>query len=83
MAVSEHVDFAAAAKLLRLQRCVEHLHSLGPWALAHFLADLTEATGCGQIIAAQLGTWQTGLTREEITAAGADHFPPYLAEALN
>jgi hypothetical protein len=69
-----------AVQLRRLQRCIEHLHSLGPWALAHFLAQIAEDTGTGQFLAMKLQTWLVGISREAVVAAGADRFPPYLVE---
>jgi hypothetical protein len=59
---------------LRLQRGVEHLHSLGPRAVAEFLVEVASAIGGLPAIQAKLTEYQR-LTPGMVRTAGGDRFP--------
>jgi len=52
-----------------------HLHTLGPRALAHFLAEIGAATGTTGAIVAKLEDWR-GLSADAVYIARGDAFPP-------
>jgi hypothetical protein len=59
---------------LRLQRGAEHLHALGPRALAEFLAEVSGKIGGLPAIQSLLVEYQR-LTPGMVRAAGGDRFP--------
>jgi hypothetical protein len=61
---------------LRLQRGCEHLHGLGPRALAEFLNELGGRIGGRPCIAGLLAEWEGRLTPRMVRAAGGDCPPP-------
>jgi hypothetical protein len=62
-----------------MRRGSEHLHRLGPRAMAEFLAEIAAAQGCGAELLARLDDWRARLTPELVRAVGADRFPPTIA----
>lgn len=60
---------------LRLQRGAEHLHALGPRAVAEFLAEVSGKIGGLPAIQSLLVEYQR-LTPGMVRAAGGDRFPP-------
>ena len=61
---------------LRLQRAAEHLHDLGPRAVAELLAEIADRFGVWPVILATLAEYEGKLTREMVKAAGGHVFPP-------
>lgn len=59
---------------LRLQRDVEHLHCLGPRAVAEALAEIAARYGCTDGILTVLAEYRR-LNFEMMRAAGGDRFP--------
>jgi hypothetical protein len=60
---------------LRLQRGAEHLHLLGPRALAEFLVEIDRRIGGGPCIFGLLAEYQERLSPELLRAVAADRFP--------
>ncbi len=69
------------ADALRLQRGAEHLHRLGPRALAELLAQVAREHRDLPAVLELLDDWRAGLSPELLYAAGGDSFPrqPILA----
>ncbi|MCB4820751.1 hypothetical protein [Roseicella aerolata] len=65
--------------MLRLWRGAEHVHRLGPRALAELLAEIGAAHGCSAAILERLAAYRR-LSPGMIRVAGADAFPPVLRE---
>ncbi len=66
----------AVSDTLRLQRGAEHVHTLGPRAVAELLAQVARE---GRDLPGTLDLmdqWRAGLSVETLTAAGGDRFPP-------
>ena len=61
---------------LRLQRGCEHLHNLGPRALAGFLEDLSDRIGGMPATLGLLAEFERRLTPAMIDAAGGHRFAP-------
>jgi hypothetical protein len=61
---------------LRLQRGAEHLHRLGPRAVAGFLGDLTARIGGLPAAISLLVEYEQRIDCERLRAAGGDRFPP-------
>ncbi len=61
---------------LRLQRGAEHLHRLGPRAIAELLAEIGHQAGCMDDVLEVLGRYRAGLTPELLRLVGGDRFPP-------
>ena len=70
---------------LHIQRGAEHLHALGPRALAEFLQELAEATGTAHEMQDMLGTWRRldpAMVRAVLAQfAGGRDFPPLIQPA--
>jgi hypothetical protein len=64
---------------LRLQRGAEHLHTLGPRAVAEFLAEIGTHHGCFDDVLARLGVWRR-LSPEVVRIVGGDRFPHRMYE---
>jgi hypothetical protein len=64
---------------LRYRRGAEHLCRLGPRAVAEFLAEIADAHGAESDVLHRRDDWRR-LTPAMVGAAGADRFPPVLAE---
>jgi hypothetical protein len=60
----------------RLQRGATHLHTLGPRAVAEFLAELGRREGTMPQCLNLLAEYQSRLTPSLVRAAGGDRFPP-------
>ena len=75
------MDDLPPAWALRLQRGAEHLHELGPRALAEFLAELAQRIGGMPATLGMLTEYQR-LTPGMVRAAGGDQFPPPPLRAL-
>jgi len=60
---------------LRWERGTQHLHALGPRAVAGFLEDLTARIGGMPAALGLLTEYERRLTAGMIVAAGADRFP--------
>jgi len=65
----------------RLQRGAEHLHELGPRALAEFLAELAQRI-CGMPATLDMLAEYQRLSPGMMRAAGGDRFPPPGLRAL-
>ena len=63
---------------LRLQRDVEHLHKLGPRALAELLLDIVGPVGEIELLLNSLERYRQ-VTPELLQAVGGDRFPPRLS----
>ena len=63
----------------RLQRGAEHLHRLGPRAIAEALKEIGDTADCLSGVLELLDAWRAQPTRETIAAVGADRFPPEIA----
>ena len=63
---------------LRLQRGAEHVHRLGPRAMAELLAELAHQTGSIAATLDVLDDYQRRLTPAMIAVVGASSFPPWL-----
>jgi hypothetical protein len=61
---------------LRLQRGAEHLHRLGPRAIAELLAEIGHRADCLDDVLEVLGRYRAGLTPELLRQVGGDRFPP-------
>jgi hypothetical protein len=61
---------------LRLQRGVEHLHSLGPRATAELLAEVGHCIGGMPAIMRLLGEYEQRLSPQMLRAVGGHRFPP-------
>ena len=61
---------------LRLQRGTQHLHKLGPRAVAGFLEDLADHIGGMPAALGLLAKYEQRLSPAMIRAAGGDRFPP-------
>lgn len=61
---------------VRLDRGACHLHTLGPRAVAEFLAEIGQANNAPPAILQLLAEYQNRLTPALIRAAGAHRFPP-------
>jgi len=64
---------------LHLCRGAEHLHALGPRAIAEFLAALAAETGTEAVIGDRLAEWRRldpALLRAVLEASGGHQFPP-------
>jgi hypothetical protein len=61
---------------LRLQRGAEHLHRLGPRAIAEVLAEIGRQAGCMDDVLELLGQYRARLTPELLHQVGGDRFPP-------
>jgi hypothetical protein len=61
---------------LRLQRGAEHLHALGPRAVAEFLTEIAGAIGGLPAIQSLLNEYERRLTSTTIHAAGGGRVPP-------
>ena len=59
---------------LRLQRGVQHLHALGPRAVAELLGEVAESAGCAVCILDHLARYER-LTPAMVRTAGGDRFP--------
>ncbi len=67
---------------LRFQRGAEHLHDLGPRAIAEYLTEVAAIIGGFPAMLATLEEYQRRLNPDMLRAAGGDRFPPrMLAEA--
>jgi len=66
---------------VRLRRGAEHVHSLGPRALAELLAELARDQCDLAATLDRLDAWHVGLSPELLHAVGGDSFPrqPILA----
>ena len=60
---------------MRLQRGAEHLHDLGPRALAEFLAEIAATIDGRPAIMGMLAKYRRRLTPAMIRVAGGDCFP--------
>lgn len=60
---------------LRVQRGVEHLHRLGPRAVAEFLGDVADQIGGMPAIVALLAEYERRLSPATLRATGGDRFP--------
>ena len=60
---------------LRLQRGVEHLHTLGPRATAELLAEVGHRIGGMPCILGLLCEYQQRFSPKMLHAVGADRFP--------
>jgi hypothetical protein len=67
---------ASPLTVLYLQRGCEHLHLLGPRAVAGFLIDLTGRIGGWDATLSLLGEYRQRLTPEMLRLTGGDRFPP-------
>ena len=63
---------------LRLQRGAEHLHRLGPRAIAGYLGDLSRRIGGLPAALGLLAEYETKLTPDMLRATGGDRFPQRL-----
>ena len=61
---------------LRLQRGAEHLHDLGPRAMAEFFHELAAQNGGMPATLALLNEYQRRLSPAMLTLVGGDRFPP-------
>jgi hypothetical protein len=61
---------------LRLQRGAEHLHRLGPRAVAELLAEIAHRTGSMDDVLELLAQYRARLTPELLHQVGGDRFPP-------
>lgn len=61
---------------LRIQRGAEHLHSLGPRAIAEYICELAARIGGQPAAAALLAEYERRLTPAMLAATGGDRFPP-------
>ncbi len=59
----------------RIERMVEHLHSLGPRPLAECLIEIATATGHPEIVADRVEAY-AALDPDLVRALGADRFAP-------
>ena len=59
----------------RFERQVEHLHRLGPRAVAEFLIEIARGTGQSSFIMDRLQAYAR-LDPEILRAVGGDRFPP-------
>jgi hypothetical protein len=62
------------ADILRLQRGAEHVHTLGPRAVAELLAQVAREGRDLPGTLDLLDDWRAGLSPEMIRAAGGDRF---------
>lgn len=60
---------------LRLQRGVEHLHSLGPRATAELMTELTDRIGGMPALLRLLEEYQNRLSPKLLRSAGGHRFP--------
>ncbi len=60
---------------LRLRRGAEHLHGLGPRAVAELLAQVVRERRDLAATLELLDDWRAGLSPELLRAAGGDRFP--------
>jgi hypothetical protein len=58
-----------------MQLGAEHLHRLGPRAIAELLLEVGERGGCVDDMLDVLGRYRHGLTPELLRAVGGDRFP--------
>ena len=63
------------ADTLRLRRGAEHVHTLGPRAVAELLAQVAREGRDLPGTLDLLDNWRAGLSPELVRAAGGDHFP--------
>jgi hypothetical protein len=61
---------------LRLQRGVEHLHSLGPRATAEAFSEVADRIGGLPCILGILEDYQRQITPGMLRTSGGDSFPP-------
>ena len=61
---------------LRLRRGAEHLHCLGPRAVAGLLAEVGRDHECLADIIRRTDQWRARLSPEMLRAVGCDRFPP-------
>lgn len=59
----------------RLHRGAQHLHTLGPRAVAELLAEVAQRIGGAPCILDQLAQYERRLTPAMVRTAGADRFP--------
>lgn len=60
----------------RLHRGAAHLHTLGPRAVAEFLAEMAQRIGGAPCILDQLAEYERRMNPDFIRVAGAHRFPP-------
>ena len=63
---------------LRLERGAQHLHHLGPRAVAEFLAEIADAIGGTPCILARLTEYERRISPDMLRAVGGDRFPSRL-----
>ncbi len=61
---------------LRLRRGAEHLHRLGPRAIAELLAEIGHQAGCTAEVIELLEQYRHRLTPELLRQVGGDRLPP-------
>ena len=66
---------AAPTDALRLQRGAQHVHDLGPRAVAELLAQVVRERRDLPATLELLDAWREGLSAELLYAAGGDDFP--------
>ena len=63
---------------IRLQRGAEHLHGLGPRAIAEALCEISDRIGGLPAVIQVLAEYEERLTPELLAAVGGDRFAPLL-----